>query len=120
MNIVKYEPALLITRDALTPQWKKSHTRTPMSNILCLPCNFHSTAHAKRNTIFCTQLCRPHMNENSSTKVNAIHIRPVSCLRGTQIFTLCPIVLNYVQQIFPGGEKISRASRPLRPPYLRT
>ena len=33
------------------------------------------TAHAKRNTIFRTQLCRSYMNENSSTKVNTIHMK---------------------------------------------
>jgi len=43
----------------------QSHTCTAMSKILYYPCNFHSTAHANRNTIFRTQLCRRHMNESS-------------------------------------------------------
>ena len=29
----------------------------------------------KRNTLLRTQLCRPYMNENSSTKVNTIHMK---------------------------------------------
>jgi len=52
---------------------KCNHTRVGvMSNIMCWPCNVHSTAHVKWNTIFRTQLCPPHINANSSTKVNAI------------------------------------------------
>ena len=31
--------------------------------------------------------------------------RAKSFLRGTKIFKLCPIVLSYVQHIFPGGRK---------------
>jgi len=74
VNIVKYKLALLFTRDTLTPLQMQSHTCTSMSNILCYPCKFHSTAHVNWNTILRTQLCRPHMNENSFTKVNTILI----------------------------------------------
>jgi len=35
-------------------------------------------------------------------------------LRGAQIFELCPIVLNHVQHIFPGGAKIFLGG--IRPP----
>jgi len=33
--------------------------------------------------------------------------------KGVQFFKLCPIVLNYVQHIFPGGLKFSRGASPL-------
>jgi len=40
-----------------------------------------------------------------------------SFLRGAHIFTLCPIDLNYVQNIFPGGAIIFLGEfTPLRPP----
>ena len=38
-------------------------------------------------------------------------------LRGAQIFELCPIVLNHVQHIFPGGAKIFLGG--IHPPWLR-
>ena len=40
-----------------------------------------------------------------------------SFLRGAQIFVLCPIVLNYVQHIFPGVAKNFLGG--LRAPWLR-
>ena len=43
----------------------------PLEKILPTP----MTAHVKRNPNFCTQLCRPHMNENSSTNMNTIHMK---------------------------------------------
>ena len=45
-----------------------------------------------------------------------------SFLRGAQIFGLCPIALNHVQHIFPGGgEKFSRGgfALPALPLWLR-
>jgi len=33
-----------------------------------------------------------------------------SFLRGAKFFELCPIFLNYVQHVFPGGENFSRGA----------
>ena len=44
------------------------HCYVSYSVITMIPCNFHSTTHAKQNTISWTQLCRPHMNTNSCMK----------------------------------------------------
>ena len=53
-----------------------NHTRALLCRIFCANhATSHSTAHVKRNTIFRTQICRPHMNENSSTKVNTNHMK---------------------------------------------
>jgi len=81
LNIVKYDLALLFTKD---------HLRTARCNrtlaLLCrIFCAKHATStalqsdsiHVKRNTISSIQLCRcwPHMNENSCTKVKTIHMK---------------------------------------------
>jgi len=52
----------------------KSHTYTAVSKILCKPCNFHNTAHVNPNTVFRTQLCRPHERKQLQ-KVNTIHMK---------------------------------------------
>jgi len=38
---------------------------------------------------------------------------------GPKFFKLCPIFLNYLQHIFPGGRTNIGGIRPLRPPWLR-
>jgi len=61
--------------DTSKRHYTQSQTCTAMSKILCYPCNLHSSTHVKRNTISRTQLCWRHMNENSCTKVKAIHMK---------------------------------------------
>ena len=39
---------------------------------------------------------------------------------GPKFFKLCPIVVNYVQHYFPGGQKVSRGFPPYAPSWLRT
>ena len=50
---------------------RRSHTLALLCRIICVY-NFRSTTHVKGNTKFRTQLYRPHMNENSSTKVKKL------------------------------------------------
>jgi len=58
-----------------------------------------------------------HAKYNQARNQLGTSRRAKSFLRGFKFFTLCPMDLNYVQNIFPGGSKnfLGRAFAPLVP-----